>query len=161
MKNKTLLVNFIIVCFSGARYNILVFLSKRLTKFKNSYRMRVDKFLWCIRYYKTRSIATSACKSGKVRVNQDIVKPSREVYPGDNISLRKEQIDYKLVVIALPEARVGAKIVDLYRKDSTPKESLEKLELLKFSKDYYRGKGVGRPTKKDRRDLDDFVEETN
>jgi len=161
MKNKTLLVNFIIVCFSGARYNILVFLSKRLTKFKKSYRMRVDKFLWCIRYYKTRSIATSACKSGKVRVNQDIVKPSREVYPGDNISLRKEQIDYKLVVIALPEARVGAKIVDLYRKDSTPKESLEKLELLKFSKDYYRGKGVGRPTKKDRRDLDDFVEETN
>jgi len=161
MKNKTLLVNFIIVCFSGARYNILVFLSKRLTKFKNSYRMRVDKFLWCIRYYKTRSIATSACKSGKVRVNQDIVKPSREVYPGDSISLRKEQIDYKLVVIALPEARVGAKIVDLYRKDSTPKESLEKLELLKFSKDYYRGKGVGRPTKKDRRDLDDFVEETN
>jgi len=161
MKNKILLVNFIIICFSGARYNILVFLSKTLTKFKSSYGMRVDKFLWCIRYYKTRSIATSACKSGKVRVNQDIVKPSREIYPGDCITLRKEQIDYKLEVIAIPEARVGAKIVDLYRKDSTPKESLEKLELLKFSKDYYRGKGIGRPTKKDRRDLDDFVESTD
>jgi len=123
--------------------------------------MRVDKYLWCVRYYKTRSIATNACKSGKVRVNKDTVKPSREVYPGDTITLRRDQIDYQLEVIATPEARVGAKLVDLYRKDTTPKESLEKLELLKHAKDYYRGKGVGRPTKKDRRDLDDFAENTD
>ncbi len=123
--------------------------------------MRVDKYLWCVRYYKTRSIATNACKSGKVRVNKDIVKPSREVYPGDTINLRRDQIDYQLEVIANPEARVGAKLVDLYRKDTTPKESLEKIELLKYAKDYYRGKGVGRPTKKDRRDLDDFSENTD
>ncbi|MCW8981726.1 MAG: S4 domain-containing protein, partial [Altibacter sp.] len=64
--------------------------------------MRVDKYLWCIRYFKTRSIATNACKKGSVRVNDDIVKPSREVYPGDTITLRKDQINYQLEVLGLP-----------------------------------------------------------
>lgn len=121
--------------------------------------MRVDKYLWCVRYFKTRSIATNACKTGKVKIKGDNVKPSREVYPGDQIQVRKEQVDYILEVLDLPESRLGAKLVDIYRKDITPKENLEKLELLKYSKDYYRKKGTGRPTKKDRRDLDDFVEE--
>ncbi|MAP55412.1 RNA-binding S4 domain-containing protein [Altibacter sp.] len=120
--------------------------------------MRVDKYLWCIRYYKTRSIATNACKKGSVRVNDTIVKPSREVYPGDTISLRKDQINYQLEVLDLPESRLGAKLVDIYRKDITPKEAFESQELLKYAKDYYRKKGVGRPTKKDRRDLDDFTD---
>lgn len=121
--------------------------------------MRVDKYLWCVRYFKTRSIATNACRTGKVKMQGDNVKPSREVYPGDQVQIRKDQVDYVLEVLAIPESRLGAKLVDMYRKDVTPKENLEKLELLKYSKDYYRKKGTGRPTKKDRRDLDDFVEE--
>ena len=120
--------------------------------------MRVDKYLWCIRYYKTRSIATNACKKGQVKVNEQIVKPSREVYPTDVIEFRKDQINYKIIVNDLPEHRVGAKLVNLYRTDVTPKEAFEAKELLKYAKDYYRKKGVGRPTKKDRRDIDDFYD---
>ena len=122
--------------------------------------MRVDKYLWCVRYYKTRTLATTACKKGQVRVNNDIVKPSREVYAQDIVELRKNQINYKLKVNDIPDSRIGAKLVDLYRTDITPKEQFETQELLKYSKDYYRKKGVGRPTKKDRRDIDDFTDET-
>lgn len=121
--------------------------------------MRIDKYLWCVRYYKTRTLATTACKKGHVRVNQDIVKPSREVYPQDVIELRKDQINYKLTVNDLPESRIGAKLVDIYRTDTTPKEQFEALDLLKYSKDYYRKKGVGRPTKKDRRAIEDFTDD--
>ena len=121
--------------------------------------MRIDKYLWCVRYFKTRNIATTACKKGHVRINQEIVKPSREVYALDIVELRKDQINYKLKVNDIPESRVGAKLVDIYRTDITPKEQFEAKELLKYSQDYYRKKGVGRPTKKDRRDIDDFTEE--
>ena len=121
--------------------------------------MRIDKYLWCIRYYKTRTLATTACKKGHVRVNDDVVKPSRDVFPQDIIILRKDQINYRLKVNDIPESRVSAKLVDLYRTDTTPKEQFEAQELLKYSKDYYRKKGVGRPTKKDRRDIDDFTDE--
>lgn len=120
--------------------------------------MRVDKFLWCVRYFKTRSIATDACKQGKVRVNGSLVKPSREVYPTDKLSVRKNQINYQIEILDLPPSRVGAKLVNLYINDVTPKEEFEKLELLKYSQDYYRKKGTGRPTKKDRRELDDWFE---
>jgi ribosome-associated heat shock protein Hsp15 len=120
--------------------------------------MRVDKFLWCVRYYKTRSIATEACKQGKVRVQEAVVKPSREVYPGDKLTVRKNQINYELEVLDLPQSRMGAKLVSLYVNDVTPKEEFNKLELLKYSRDYYRKKGTGRPTKKDRRELDDWFE---
>ncbi|MCD2260597.1 RNA-binding S4 domain-containing protein [Psychroserpens luteolus] len=120
--------------------------------------MRVDKYLWCIRYCKTRSIATNACKKGHVKVNGQVVKPSREVYPTDKIDFRKDQINYQIVVNDLPESRVGAKLVDIYRTDVTPKEAFEAKDMLKYSKDYYRKKGVGRPTKKDRRDIDDFYD---
>lgn len=121
--------------------------------------MRIDKFLWCVRYFKTRSIATNACKQGKVKIGGSNVKPSREVYPTEKILVRKNQIDYQLEVLDLPPSRVGAKLVNLYVNDITPREAFEKLELLKYSKDYYRKKGTGRPTKKDRRDLDDWFEE--
>lgn len=123
--------------------------------------MRIDKYLWCIRYIKTRNIATQTCKKGSVRVNGDIVKPSRNVYPGDLITLRKDQINYQIEVLDLPPNRVGAKLVDIYRKDTTPKEAFETNELLEYAKSYYRKKGVGRPTKKDRRDLEDFTESTD
>ena len=121
--------------------------------------MRIDKYLWCTRYYKTRNIATTACKKGQVKVNDQVVKPSREVYPTDTIELRKNQINYKLVVNDIPPNRVGAKLVAIYRTDITPKEEFNTQEMLKYSKDYYRQKGTGRPTKKDRRDIEDFYDE--
>lgn len=121
--------------------------------------MRIDKYLWCVRYYKTRTLATTACRKGHIRVNQEIVKPSRDVYPKDIIELRKDQINYRLTVNDIPLSRVGAKLVDIYRTDTTPKEQFGAQELLKYSKDYYRKKGVGRPTKKDRRDIDDYTDD--
>ena len=121
--------------------------------------MRIDKYLWCIRIYKTRSIATEACKKGHIKINGAAIKPSKEVFNNEQISIRKNQINYEIIVLDLPKSRVGAKLVDLYRKDVTPKEAFESQDLLKFSKDYYRKKGSGRPTKKDRRDIDNYSEE--
>ena len=123
--------------------------------------MRVDKYLWCVRYFKTRNLATIACKKGQVKVNDDAVKPSREVFATDKIIVRKNQINYQLTVNDIPKSRVGAKLVDIYRTDTTPKSEFEANELLKYSKDYYRKKGIGRPTKKDRRDIDGFYDETS
>lgn len=122
--------------------------------------MRIDKYLWCVRYYKTRNIATEACKKGHISINGQQVKPSREVFPTDKITVRRDQINYKLTVIDIPANRVGPKLVDIYRKDETPAEAFEHLELLKLSKEHYRAKGSGRPTKKDRRDIDDYADDT-
>lgn len=122
--------------------------------------MRIDKYLWCTRYFKTRNIATQACKKGSIRINGDQVKPSREVFPSDAVMVRKNQINYTLEVIDIPPSRVGAKLVGLYRVDTTPKEAFENDEMLKYAKSYYRKKGVGRPTKKDRRDLESFSDDS-
>lgn len=121
--------------------------------------MRIDKYLWCTRYFKTRSIATEACKKGHIKLNGSNVKPSKDVFSGEKLTIRKNQINYEIIVLDTPKSRVGAKLVDLYRKDVTPKEAFENQDLLKFSKDYYRKKGSGRPTKKDRRDIEDYHEE--
>ncbi|MDG2151345.1 MAG: S4 domain-containing protein [Polaribacter sp.] len=122
--------------------------------------MRIDKYLWCIRIFKTRSIATTACKKGQVKIDNKNIKPSKEVFGDELILVRKNQINYQIKVLDLPESRVGAKLIDLYRKDLTPKEEFEKTALLKFSKDYYRKKGAGRPTKKDRRDIDNYQDDS-
>ena len=121
--------------------------------------MRVDKYLWCTRYFKTRSLATDACKKGHVKMNGERVKPSRDVFPGEKFQVRKKQINYELEIIEIPANRVGAKLVDLYRKDLTPKEAFENQDLLRYSRDYYRKKGTGRPTKKDRRDIDTYTDD--
>ena len=121
--------------------------------------MRIDKYLWCIRLYKTRSIATEACKKGHVKINDTSIKASKLIFNGEIITVRKDQINYKIQVLDIPANRVGAKLVDLYRKDITPAEEFEKFDLLKYSKDYYRKKGTGRPTKKDRRDIEGFNDE--
>lgn len=120
--------------------------------------MRLDKFLWYVRYYKTRSIATDAIKKNRVKVNGEVAKASREITPSDVITVRKDQIDYQLEILQIPKNRLGAKLVSLYIVDRTPKEEYDKLELRRMEQDYYREKGEGRPTKKDRRDLDDFIE---
>ena len=123
--------------------------------------MRIDKYLWCIRLFKTRSIATEACKKGHVKIEGTNLKPSKDIFGNEEITIRKNQINYKIKVLDIPPNRVGAKLVDLYRKDLTPKEEFDKTELLKYSKDYYRKKGTGRPTKKDRRDIDDYYEDSS
>jgi ribosome-associated heat shock protein Hsp15 len=121
--------------------------------------MRIDKYLWCVRYYKTRSIATQAINKGHVTVNGQQAKASRDVFPGDKITVRRDQINYKLTILDVPANRLGPKLVDIYRKDETPAEAFEHLELLKLSKQHYRAHGSGRPTKKDRRDLDDYADD--
>jgi len=118
--------------------------------------MRIDKFLWCVRYYKTRNLAADACKKGQVKVHDEKVKPSRMVAAGEKIRVRKQQVDYECTVLAIPPSRVGAKLLDQYLLDTTPKEQFDKIALLKLAKDHYREKGLGRPTKKDRRALDEF-----
>ncbi len=120
--------------------------------------MRIDKYLWCIRYYKTRGLAAEAIKKGHVSVNNVKAKASRDVFPLDKITLRRDQINYIVKVLDIPPSRVAAKLVDLYRKDETPAESFEHLEMIKLSKEHYRAKGEGRPTKKDRRDISDYTE---
>ena len=119
--------------------------------------MRIDKYLWCVRYFKTRNVATIACRKGHVKVNNAVVKPGRDVYPMDKITVRIKQINYQSTVQDIPKSRVGAKLVDIFRVDSTPKTEFDAQNLLKYSKDYYREKGEGRPTKKDRREIDDYL----
>ena len=123
--------------------------------------MRLDKYLWSIRFFKTRSIATDYCKKGHIKMNDQSCKPSKEVYINDFFSIRKNQINYRIQVLGVPESRVGAKLLYLYIKDLTPEEEFQKNELLKYSKDYYRKKGTGRPTKKDRRDIDDYQDSSS
>ena len=120
--------------------------------------MRIDKYLWSTRYFKTRNMGTTACKKGQIKINGQVVKPGREVYPMDKIIVRKNQINYQLTVLDIPKSRVGAKLVDIYRKDTTPKEAFQHDELLQYTKDYYRKKGEGRPTKKDRREISEYVD---
>ncbi|MBV8326284.1 RNA-binding S4 domain-containing protein [Chryseobacterium sp.] len=119
--------------------------------------MRIDKFLWSIRFYKTRSIAAEEIKKNRVSIGTSAVKSSKEVKEGDVIKIRKNQIDYKIKVIQIPKSRIGAKLVPLHIQDVTDKEQYELLKVRKMSQDYYRNKGEGRPTKKDRREMDEYV----
>ena len=119
--------------------------------------MRIDKYLWCVRYYKTRNMATEACKKGHIRINGEVAKASKEVFPQDKIQIRKDQINYEILVNDLPESRVGAKLVALYCTDNTPEEAFEIAKMQQQAQEYYRQKGEGRPTKKDRRELEEFI----
>jgi len=121
--------------------------------------MRIDKFLWSVRFYKTRTIATEEIKKNRVSIGANVTKSSKEVKSGDVIKIRKNQIEYRIKVIDIPKSRVGAKLVALYVVDMTEKDQYEILKLRKESQDFYRHKGVGRPTKKDRRDMDDYVDD--
>lgn len=120
---------------------------------------RVDKWLWAVRIFKTRSIATDACKKGRVAVGGTVVKPSRMIHVGDIVSVRKPPIEYSFRVTQLLGSRVGAKRVEEFMQNVTPREQYELLELQRVSGFVDRAKGLGRPTKKDRRDLDQFAEE--
>lgn len=120
--------------------------------------MRIDKFLWSVRVYKTRSIAADEIKKNKVMVGDQMVKSSREVKIGDLIKIRKNQIDFQIKVKDIPKSRVGAKLVPDFIEDRTEKEQYEILKLKRMQQNYYRAKGEGRPTKKDRREISDYME---
>jgi len=118
--------------------------------------MRIDKFLWSVRFYKTRNIAAEEIKKNRVSIGENVVKSSKEVKVGDVIKIKKNQIEYKIKVSDIPKSRLGAKLVSLYVTDMTEKEQYEILKMRKSAQDYYRQKGLGRPTKKDRREMDGF-----
>jgi ribosome-associated heat shock protein Hsp15 len=120
--------------------------------------MRIDKYLWCIRVCKTRSQAATFCKTDKVWVNQELVKASRELKIDDIIKIRKGPIHFSFQVMSFPPARVGAKLVSTFATDVTASDELKKLELIKLQFKNERPRGLGRPTKKERRDLDDYTD---
>ena len=119
--------------------------------------MRIDKFLWSVRFYKTRNIAADEIKKNRVFIGENSVKSSKEVKVGDVIRIRKNQIDYKIKVLQIPKSRIGAKLVALHVVDMTDKEQYEILKMRRMQQDYYRIKGEGRPTKKDRREIDVYL----
>ena len=115
---------------------------------------RIDKWLWVVRIYKTRSIATEACAGGKVKIDGNTVKASRMVRKGDIIQVRKRVIKYEYKVLKIAEKRMGAKLVPDFLEDITPEEELDKLESAHKQPIQTREKGQGRPTKKERRVMD-------
>lgn len=121
--------------------------------------VRVDKWLWAVRVFKTRSIATEACKKGRISIAGVTVKPSRTIRVGEVVAVRKPPIEYSFRVVQLLGSRVGAKRVAEFMENVTPREQYELLELQRVSGFVDRAKGLGRPTKKDRRDLDQFAED--
>ena len=122
--------------------------------------VRVDKWLWATRVFKTRSIATDACKKGRVTIKGVTVKPSHTVKIADVIVVRKPPISYSFEVLGVIENRVGAKLVPEYLKNVTPKEQYELLEMTRISGFVDRQKGLGRPTKKEGRELAKFTDLT-
>lgn len=121
--------------------------------------VRIDKWLWAVRLFKTRSIAIEACKKGRVSIKGVTIKPSRMIKVGDVIEVRRPPVIYSFEVLALSENRMGAKLVPDFMKDVTSPSQLEILEMSKISGFVDRARGTGRPTKKDRRELEQFTED--
>lgn len=118
--------------------------------------IRVDKWLWAVRLYKTRSLATNACKNNQISIDSVSVKPSRILKIGDEIQVKRPPIVRTYRVLGLLAQRESAKIVVDFVQDITPIEELQKLEMLKYVKPVFRERGLGRPTKKERRSMEDF-----
>ncbi len=122
--------------------------------------VRIDKWLWAMRVFKTRTIATDACKKGRVMMAGNPVKPSRAIKAGDIIDVRKPPVTYTFRVKALTENRLGAKLVPEYLENITPQSQYDLLEMTKISGFVDRRKGLGRPTKRDSRELSRFKEDS-
>ncbi|WP_372949336.1 RNA-binding S4 domain-containing protein [Mariniphaga sp.] len=120
--------------------------------------VRIDKWLWAVRIFKTRSQATEACKKGRVEVGDLPVKPSRDVHPGEVVKVRKPPLTRSFKVLELAEKRMSAKLTSGFMEDVTPPEELEILDMQKQMNWISRDRGAGRPTKKERRKLDDFFD---
>ena len=122
---------------------------------------RIDKYLWAIRVFKTRSEATDACKGGKIKLNGADAKPSKAVRPGDTVRARKGAVTYTYRVIEPIEKRQGAKLVSQYAENITPQSELDKLKAPVETFFLKRDRGTGRPTKKDRRQMDSLWDALN
>lgn len=122
--------------------------------------VRIDKWLWAVRLFKTRTIAVEACKKGRIAISGTTIKPSRNIKVGEVIQVRKPPITYSFEVLALADKRMGAKLVPEFMKDVTPSSEYAILEVSKASGFVDRGRGLGRPTKKERRDLDEFIDDS-
>ena len=120
--------------------------------------LRIDKWMWAVRIFKTRTIATEACKKGRVSVDGAVVKPSRTIKVGDVVKVRKPPVTYSFEVLALTQNRLGAKLVPDYMRNITPKSELELLDIVKISGFIDRRKGLGRPTKREGRQLSEFTD---
>jgi len=120
--------------------------------------MRIDKFLWCIRACKSRTQSTELCNGGRVCINQTVVKPSRELKLLDKITIRRGSVTFSFEVLQFPKSRLGASLVDKYAKDITDPLELEKLAKIRDIRANNTLRLPGRPTKRDRRDLEDFLE---
>lgn len=118
---------------------------------------RIDKWLWAARIYKTRTIAAAACKKGQISLNGNQLKPSRMIKVGDVISVKKPPVTYSFLVKQTIEKRVGAKLIPEVLENVTPPEQYELLEMNRISGFIDRARGTGRPTKKERRSLDEFT----
>lgn len=122
---------------------------------------RIDKWMWATRIFKTRTIATDACKKGRVTIGDGVLaKPSRLIHIGDTVNVRKPPVTYSFRVKALTENRLGAKLVPDYLENITPQSQLDLLEVVKISGFVNRRKGLGRPTKREGRELSKFTEQT-
>jgi len=119
---------------------------------------RIDKFLWSVRLYKSRSAATEACRKGRITVSGQQVKPAHMVSEGTTILVRKPPVTYTYLVTALPSGRVGAKLVSEYISDLTPEEEKNRIKPESGKFFGYRPHGTGRPTKRERRDIENFLE---
>lgn len=117
---------------------------------------RIDKWMWAARIFKTRTIAAEACKKGRISINGSQVKPARMVKPGDVVQVRKPPVTYSFKVLQAIEKRVGAKLIPEIMENVTTPDQYELLEMSKISGFVDRARGTGRPTKKERRDLDEF-----
>lgn len=115
---------------------------------------RIDKWLWTVRIFKTRNQATVACKAGKVRIGGNIVKPSRELKTGDELEIFVPPCHKTVRVTGFPPSRVSAKLAPDFMTDLTPKEEYDKLKIMKETNFEYRERGLGRPTKRERRDIE-------
>lgn len=121
--------------------------------------VRIDKWLWAVRLFKTRSLASEACKKGRVMINNQLVKSSRILKIGDTVLLKRPPVEYQYKVLNVSEKRMGAKLVSGFLEDLTPDDQLEIIELQKLSYQLNRQRGTGRPTKKERRDIETFTQD--
>ena len=122
--------------------------------------VRIDKWLWAVRLFKTRSLAADACKKGKVIVHNIQIKPSRNIRIGDIVCIKRAPVLFSFKVLALSENRMNAKLVAGFMENVTTPDQLELIEMAKLAGHMGRDRGAGRPTKKDRRELEDFSEPT-
>ena len=120
--------------------------------------MRIDKYLWAIRFYKSRNEASIACKKGHIRIDEVVAKPAKEIFGGERLLIRKNQMDHTLLVLETPRSRVGANLVERYAKDLTPEDIRKARSEIAINHAKNRFETGGRPSKKNRRDLMDFIE---